>query len=566
MLGKAYQNERTCLFRYRKHCTSQSGSRDTLGIGIVNSNGEILANEKSTFTTEKGGIHPRKAAQHHLLMYQFVLERALKTAKVKLSDVDLIAFAQGPGLGACLRVGAVAARSLASLLKVPLVGVNHCIAHIEIGKLTSGFKDPITLYVSGANTQILALASGRYRCFGETLDVGVGNFLDSFGRALGLGFPAGQKIDELAKKGKTYIELPYTIKGMDFAFSGIQTKLEQLAKTGKYKKEDLCFSAQETVFAELTEATERAIAHINKKEILLTGGVAANSRLQEMLKIMSKERGVKFAVVPRALAGDNGAMISWLGILEYKAGKRQTIKQTVINQYWRTDDVDVCWGRSVATGEVATGAPERSKAPRGSAETKFPSEQACSDVDVNWITEVLKPTSQNIKRAAEVLNRGGVVIYPTETCYGMAADPLNEQAVNRINQIKARKGKMGLTVICSNLAQAEKYGCLTAEEKKLAVSKNPPTLIVRKKSFWPNFTNLEFAFRISPNLVAKKLAKEFGKPIIATSANLSGKPVIYSAKEAHKAFAGKVDIILDAGTLTKKKPSKILKDGKVIRS
>jgi N6-L-threonylcarbamoyladenine synthase len=324
-------------------CLGIESTAHTLGIGIVDDNGKVLANEKSTFTTEKGGIHPRKAAEHHLLMYQFVLERALKSAKVKLTDINLIAFAQGPGLGNCLRIGAVAARSLSSLLKIPILGVNHCCAHVSIGQLTSGFKDPITLYVSGANTQILALASGRLRVFGETLDIGVGNFLDVIGRAMDLGFPAGPVIDKMAKGKRTYIELPYTIKGMDFAFSGIQTKVEQLINTKKYKTEDLCFSAQETVFAELTEATERAIAHINKNEILLTGGVAANSRLQKMLKIMSKERGVKFAVVPRALAGDNGAMIAWQGILEHKAGRKQTIKQTKIDQHWRTDDVDVTW-------------------------------------------------------------------------------------------------------------------------------------------------------------------------------------------------------------------------------
>ena len=322
-------------------CLGIESTAHTLGIGIVNEKGTVLANEKSTFTTDKGGIHPSKAAQHHVLMYPFVLDRTLKAAKIQLKDVGIVAFSQGPGLGACLRTGAVAARSLASLLKVPLIGVNHCIAHIEIGKLTSGFKDPITLYVSGANTQILALASGRYRVFGETLDIGVGNFLDVIGRAMNMGFPAGPTIDKLAKKSKTYIELPYTIKGMDFAFSGIQTKVEQLVQSGKHETEDLCFSAQETVFAELTEATERAIAHINKKEILLTGGVAANSRLQERLKIMSKERGVKFAVVPMSLAGDNGAMIAWQGILEHRAGYK--MDDSRVEQNWRTDDVDVNW-------------------------------------------------------------------------------------------------------------------------------------------------------------------------------------------------------------------------------
>jgi len=315
----------------------------TLGIGIVNEKGEVLANEKSSFSAEKGGIHPRKAVEHHVLFYEFVLDRALKAAKIKLKEVDLIAFSRGPGLGGCLRIGAAAARALATLLDKPIIGVNHCIAHVEIGKLTSGFKDPITLYTSGANTQILALASGRYRVFGETLDTGVGNFLDSFGRAIELGFPAGPKIEQLASKSKNYIELPYTIKGMDFAFSGIQTKLEQLAKTEKHKIEDLCYSTQETVFAILTEATERAIAQIDKSEILLTGGVAANKRLTEMLETMAKARGCKFAVVPFSLACDNGAMIAWQGSVKYNANGADNIEATVPIQGWRTDDVDVTW-------------------------------------------------------------------------------------------------------------------------------------------------------------------------------------------------------------------------------
>jgi len=319
-------------------CLGIESTAHSLGMGVVDSSGKILANQKSSYTTS-GGIHPRKAVQHHLLFYEFILEKALKQAKIKLKDIDLIAFSQGPGLGACLRVGAVAARSLSSLLRIPIIGVNHCIAHIEIGKLTSGFKDPITLYVSGANTQILAFASSKYRVFGETLDTGVGNFLDSFGRSLDLDFPAGPKIEALASKGKKYIPLPYSIKGMDFAFSGILTKLEKL----KEKPEDLCFSAQETVFAMLTEATERAIAHVGKNEILLTGGVAANKRLQKMLATMSKERKVKFAAVPSSLAGDNGAMIAWTGLLQHKSGQKQSIKDTRPNQGWRTDDVEITW-------------------------------------------------------------------------------------------------------------------------------------------------------------------------------------------------------------------------------
>ena len=355
-------------------CLGIESTAHTLGIGIMDDKGNVLANEKSSYTTDEGGIHPRKAVEHHVLFYDFVLKRALKSANITLKEVDLIAFSRGPGLGGCLRIGAAAARALATTLNIPIIGVNHCIAHVEIGKQTSGFKDPITLYTSGANTQILALASGRYRVFGETLDTGVGNFLDSFGRALGIGFPAGPKIEEMAAKSKNYIELPYTIKGMDFAFSGLQTKLEQLARAKGVKKAsghskasevsktagvgasqkpkvfdtsqyiaDLCYSCQETVFAILTEATERAISQIGKTEILLTGGVAANKRLASMLATMAKARGCKFAVVPFSLACDNGAMIAWQGIVKHNSIGADAILETQPKQGWRTDDVDVTW-------------------------------------------------------------------------------------------------------------------------------------------------------------------------------------------------------------------------------
>ena len=320
-------------------CLGIESTAHTIGIGIVDDKGNILANERSTLTTESGGIHPRKAVEHHHLFFGLLLEKVFDTAKVKPSDIDLIAFPKGPGLGGTLRVSAAAARALATKLNISLIGVNHPVAHIEIAKLTSGFKDPVILYVSGANTQIISLAAGKYRVVGETLDMGVGNFLDAFGRSLGLGFPQGPKIEELARKSKTLIELPYTIKGMDFSFSGILTKLERM----KNKPEDLCYSAQETVFAILTEASERALAHLNKKEFLVTGGVAANKRLGEMLNTMCKARGIRFHQVPKELSGDQGAMIAWLGILEYKSGRKQTLKQTEVDKNWRTDEVDVIW-------------------------------------------------------------------------------------------------------------------------------------------------------------------------------------------------------------------------------
>jgi N6-L-threonylcarbamoyladenine synthase len=219
--------------------------------------------------------------------------------------------------------------------------VNHCVAHLEIGKIT-GAKDPVLLYTSGANTQIIAYSAGKYRVFGETLDIGVGNFIDNFARYLGLGFPGGPKIQELAKTGK-FVELPYSIKGMDVAFSGILTNLKQKFEKG-ISKEDLSYSLQETVFAMLVEAAERALAHTGKKELLLGGGVACNSRLQEMCKIMCEERGCKFFVPERSLLVDNGAMIAYLGEIMFNKKIFTNDFDTLdINPRERTDEVDVTW-------------------------------------------------------------------------------------------------------------------------------------------------------------------------------------------------------------------------------
>jgi universal protein Kae1 len=320
-------------------CLGIESTAHSFSIGIVDSSGRVLANVIDMYKPPQGwGIHPAEAAKHHEEVKEKVLERALKEAGTGLEDTALIAFSQGPGLAPCLYKGFNFAQGLSQRIKKPILGVNHCIAHIEIGRLKTDLKDPVTLYVSGANTQILAFVSGKYRCFGETQDIGIGNALDKFGRAAGLEFPAGPKIEELARRG-IYIELPYVVKGMDLSFSGIITAVINKHKQGE-KMEDLCFSLQETTFAMLTEVTERALAHTGKNEVLLTGGVAANRRLQDMLRIMCRERGARFAVVPREFSGDCGAMIAWLGLLMHKAGMR-TKDETLPRQ--RTDDVEVEW-------------------------------------------------------------------------------------------------------------------------------------------------------------------------------------------------------------------------------
>jgi len=320
-------------------CLGIESTAHTFGVGIVTDKKKILSNIVDMYRPPLGwGIKPMDAAEHHRKIKEDVLGNALKEAKTKLSDIDLVSFSQGAGLPPCLHVGLNLAKELASKIRKPPIGVCHQIAHIEIGRLSTEMTDPVTLYVSGGNTQILSFVEGRYRCFGETQDIGVGNALDKFGRDIGLEFPAGPRIEVLARGGR-YQELPYTVKGMDLSFSGIVTEAVRRVKSGQSKR-NVCFSLQETLFAMLTEVTERALAHTKKREVLLTGGVAANSRLRGMLMIMCRERGARFAVVPRELAGDNGSMIAWTGILMHKSGMRT--KSGILPKQ-RTDDVDVKW-------------------------------------------------------------------------------------------------------------------------------------------------------------------------------------------------------------------------------
>src|SRR3989338_1214613 len=313
-------------------CLGVESTAHTFGIGFVRgSRGkhEILGGARDMYIPPKGsGIHPREAADHHADVCADVLQKALENAKVRLEDVNVIAFSRGPGLPPCLRTGATFARALARRLNKPLVDVNHCVAHIEVGKLTTGAKDSVVLYVSGGNTQVIAYAEGRYRVFGETEDIAIGNALDGFARSAGLQDPGGPKIEALAKSG-SYIELPYVVKGMDLSFTGILSDAERRLKKGA-RLEDLCFSLQETYFAMLTEVTERALAHTGKKEVLLTGGVAANGRLIEMLDIMCRERGAKLFVVDKFYSGDNGVMIAYAGLIAHEAGRSLPLEQSGI--------------------------------------------------------------------------------------------------------------------------------------------------------------------------------------------------------------------------------------------
>jgi glycoprotease/Kae1 family metallohydrolase len=342
-----------------KYVIGIESTAHTFGVGIVDMSGKILSNVKDSYTTEEGGMIPMEVRAHHKQVGNEVWSLALGEAGVVESDIECVAFSNAPGLAPCLLEGMDFAKRTAKRLGIPLLPVNHCVAHLVVGE-TCGARDPVMLYASGANTQVIAFEGGKFRVFGETLDLGVGNFIDTIARTMKLGFPGGPRIEELALKYEkleirnkklepSLLELPYSVKGMDVSFSGIQTKIRNLLDKGEDKGK-LAYALQETVFAMLVEVAERALAHTGKKELLIGGGVGCNSRLVEMCRMMCEERGVGFFCPERSLLVDNGAMIGYLGLKIWKSdvGGRVSVvtkdyDSVDIAPRERTDEIEVSW-------------------------------------------------------------------------------------------------------------------------------------------------------------------------------------------------------------------------------
>ncbi|KAI5060665.1 hypothetical protein GOP47_0025085 [Adiantum capillus-veneris] len=326
------------------------GSANKIGVGIVSLDGSILANPRHTYITPPGhGFLPRETALHHQQHILPLVHAALKEAGVTPDQIDCLCYTRGPGMGAPLQAGAVVVRILSLLWNKPIVAVNHCVAHIEMGRVVTGAVDPVVLYVSGGNTQVIAYSEGKYRIFGETIDIAVGNCLDRFARVLKISNDPspGYNIEQIAKKGKKFIELPYVVKGMDVSFSGILSFIEAAAvqqlATNECTDADLCFSLQETLFAMLVEITERAMAHCDKKDVLIVGGVGCNIRLQEMMQIMCSERGGNLYSTDDRYCVDNGAMIAYTGLLAFAHGVTTPMEDATFTQRFRTDEVYALW-------------------------------------------------------------------------------------------------------------------------------------------------------------------------------------------------------------------------------
>lgn len=324
------------------YCLGVESTAHTFSCAVISKRGkkiEMLSDVRKIYRPPEGeGIHPREASRHHIENSATVLRDAINQSGIKISDLNLVSYAAGPGLGPCLRVGAVVARSLSSYYKIPIYPVNHAIGHIELGKFLTGAKNPLVLLVSGGHTMLLAFLLGKWRVFGETLDITLGQLLDQFGRSMGFASPCGKQIEELASRTDNYLELPYVVKGNDVSFSGLLSAAKLIVPKGK---DEACFSLQETAFAMICEAVERALAFTKKKELLVVGGVAANQRLSMMLQSVCKRQNCKFFVVPLQWAGDCGSQIAITGALQSTVKNGANLEETFVKQSWRLDSVQI---------------------------------------------------------------------------------------------------------------------------------------------------------------------------------------------------------------------------------
>lgn len=322
-------------------CLGIESTAHTFSCAIVErrgNKGKILSDVRKIYRSPQGqGIHPREASRHHIEHSSEVLSECITQANLSIKDIDIISYSAGPGLGPCLRVSGVVARTISSYYDIPIYPVNHAIGHIELGKMLTGAKDPLVLLVSGGHTMLAAFKSKKWRIFGETLDITLGQLLDQFGRSLGFASPCGKKIEELALKSDKYVELPYVVKGNDVSFSGLMSAAKKISKN----KDDACYSLQETAFAMIGEASERALSFTEKKELMIVGGVAANKRLAEIFKKICARQKAKFFVAPIQYSGDCGSQIAWTGLLEAGVKKGAHLKDTFVRQSWRLDTVQI---------------------------------------------------------------------------------------------------------------------------------------------------------------------------------------------------------------------------------
>ena len=311
-------------------------SCDETAVGIVD-NRKLLANIISSSVDQHarfGGVVPEVASRAHLEAMQQVIKQALKEAKVSIKDIDAIAVTAGPGLIGALLVGVSSASALALALDKPLYGVNHLSAHIAVDMLNSDKKlrPAIALLVSGGHSSILQVnnLAKDVKVKGATIDDAAGEAFDKVARIMGLGFPGGPVIDNESKNGKAdEIVFPRGLsqnldmqkRRYDFSFSGLKTAvLRYLEQTPNYKKADVAASFQEAVVDVLLTKSLAACQESGIDNLVIAGGVAANSRLRQLAITRCEAAKIELSIPPANLCTDNGAMVAALGSLAINEG------------------------------------------------------------------------------------------------------------------------------------------------------------------------------------------------------------------------------------------------------
>ncbi len=341
---------------------------DETGVAIIDDKGNILSNNLySQIEIHKayGGVVPETAARKHLDLMIPLIDKSLKEACLKMSDIDVFCAATGPGLVGGLIIGTIAAKTMAAIYKKPFISVNHLQGHALLPTLVENVKFPfLLLLISGGHTQFLSvLGVNKYEILGTTIDDAIGEAFDKSARLLGLPYPGGKEIQTLAFSGnkiKYILPLPLSNqKNCDFSFAGLKTSVRTLVQNIKMKedgltqtvKQDIAASLQHTIAKLIINRTSNAVKIFNQsyedcKNIVVSGGVSANLEIREELEKYSKSNNLKCYFPPLDLCTDNAIMIAWAGCLIYKERikNKNTLSEygdisSLVNPRWNLTDI-----------------------------------------------------------------------------------------------------------------------------------------------------------------------------------------------------------------------------------
>lgn len=306
---------------------SFESSCDETSVAIIEDGHKILSNIVATQIKSHqrfGGVVPEVASRHHIEEITICVDDAMRKANVTYDDIDAIAVTYGPGLVGALLIGVTAAKTIAWAHDIPLIPVNHIAGHILAGRYVEKIEYPaLALVVSGGHTELVLMPEeGEFKIIGETRDDAAGEAYDKVGRVLGINYPAGPKVDEMASKGKDTFDFPRAMEkddNFDFSFSGLKSAFlntthhaDQIKE--KLNKDDLATSFQDAVVDVLVYKTKRALAKYPVHQLILAGGVAANHGLRSALdKAINDVSNTQLVKVPLKLCGDNAAMIGAAG-------------------------------------------------------------------------------------------------------------------------------------------------------------------------------------------------------------------------------------------------------------